>query len=284
MEEPKVPQGAARALLLVAVLAIPLTAPCLRADAPSRDEAAALFNRFRSSIWQDSTYAEFDLAEMPRRGAERVFRGRFWGSRDEKGPVTRFEVDPSGANPGRRLIIQGGQDGALWVSEGAGAGVARPEEALKPVVPGVEVTPFDLVPMEYLYWIDVDFTGASRVRGRQAFIYMLTPPGDFAAANPGVRGVRVYLDGQYDALEEAETIGRGGGVSKTLSLLELRKVGPRWIPRNVDIRNEATRDKTRLTLTAIAVGITVAPATFDPARLGTAVPIPAGDQLIRITQ
>jgi hypothetical protein len=253
------------------------------AQAPSREDAAALLNRFRSSIWTEPTYAEFDLREMPRRGDEHIFHGRFWGARNDKGPVTRFEVD-GGVGIPRRILLQGGPDGGLWTSNGPGAGIPSPDALLKPLVPGVEITPFDLLPMPYLYWLDADFIGVERVRGRQAYVFMLMPSADFSAGNPGIKAVRVYLDGQYEALEQSEIVGSGGPVTKTLSLLELRKVGELWIPKDVDVRTEGTRDKTRLTLTAVALGLHFDPSTFDPLRLGTPAAPPAAGQLTQIPQ
>jgi hypothetical protein len=91
--------------------------------------------------------------------------------------------------------------------------------------------------------------------------------------------VRVYLDTQYDALMQSEISGPAGNVAKTLSLLELRKVGDRWIPKDVDVRNEATRDKTRLSMTAVAVGIPVDPAAFDPQQLGAQLAPPPRDRV-----
>jgi hypothetical protein len=92
------------------------------------------------------------------------------------------------------------------------------------------------------------------------------------------------LDTQYDALMQSEIIGANGRVAKTLSLLELRKVGDRWIPRDVDVRNEATRDKTRLSITGVAVGLAIDPSTFDPSRLGDPVAPPPGASITLITQ
>jgi hypothetical protein len=246
--------------------------------------AAALLNQFRGSVWREPTYAEFELRQMPRHGEERIFHGRFWGTRNDLGPVTRFEIDAAPASPARHLLIQGGRDPQVWTSGGAGPGILGQGNLLVPIIPGVEVTPFDLLPMPYLYWIDSDFTGTETVRGRQANVYVLTPSADFHADYPAIKAVRVYLDAQYDALEESETLGMDGRVAKTLTLLELRKVGPRWIPKDVDVRNEGTRDKTRLSLTAIGVGVDMNPAAFDPTLLGTAIAPPTGDIVIRITQ
>jgi hypothetical protein len=267
-------------LLLVAAAALAVRA----ADVPDRAAAGALLDQFRRSIWAEPIYAEFDLRQMPRRGPERLYRGRFWGGRNEKGPVTRFELDGGPGGTARHLLIQGGPDSTVWSSSGSAPGVPDPAALLAPLVRGVEITPFDLLPMPYLYWLDAELTGVERVRGREAYIYVFSPPGDFSAQNPGIKAVKAYLDAQYDALEQSEVIDAGGHVAKTLSILELRKVGSRWIPKDVDVRNEATRDKTRLTLTGVAVGIRIDPATFDPARLGTKIAAPKDDLFIRITQ
>jgi len=220
---------------------------------------------------------------MPRRGAERLYHGRLWGARNERGPITRFEVDAGKGGPPHRILVQGGSDAGIWVSDGPGKGYPEEKALLAPLVQGIEMTPFD-IQMPYLYWLDVDRAGEKRIRGRQAFAYVFTPPAEFTAASPGVRSVKAYLDTQYDALMQSEVTGAAGRVAKTLSLLELRKVGDRWIPRDVDVRNEETRDKTRLSVTGVAVGIAVDPSTFDPSQLGVAAAPPPGASVIRIAQ
>jgi hypothetical protein len=235
-------------------------------------------------VWAEPIYGEFDLRQMPRRGAETDFRGRFWGGRNERGPFTRFELDVGKGGFTRRILIQGGADGAIWTSDGAGAGVMSEDAVLEPLVAGVEMTPFDVLPMPYLYWLDADLTGVERIRGRPAYVYAFTPSADFAARHPAVRSVRAYLDTQYDALVQSEVTGPAGRVSKTLSLLELRKVGVRWIPKDLDVRNEATRDKTRLSLTAVAMGFAQDPSAFDPDLLGSPLAPPPASLVTRIPQ
>jgi hypothetical protein len=243
------------------------------------DTAAESFlDRFRQSLWAEPTYLEFDLRQMPRRGDEHVFHGRLWGARDELGSVTRIEVDVGAGGFTHRFLVRSGPEPATWVSDGQLAGTRSDAAAQAPLAPGLEMTPFD-VQMPYLYWLDVEVAGVARIRGRPAFNYVFTPPAEFTAANPAIRSVRVYLDTQYDALMQSEVGGPGGNVAKTLSLLELRKVGDRWIPKDVDVRNEATRDKTRLSMTAVAVGIPVDPAAFDPLQLGAPLSKPPPDHV-----
>lgn len=254
-----------------------------RAGPPEKADAAAVLDQFRRSVYAEPVYVEFDLRQMPRRGGERLFHGRLWGARNGRGPVTRFEVDAGRGGAPRRILVQSGPDAGIWVSDGPGNGSADEKALLMPLVPGTEMTPFD-IQMPYLYWLDVDRIGEKRIRGRQAYTYVFTPPAEFTAASPGIRSVMAYLDTQYDALMQSEITGANGRVAKTLSLLELKKVGDRWIPRDVDVRNEETRDKTRLSVTGVAVGIAVNPATFDPFQLGVAAAPPPGASITRIAQ
>jgi hypothetical protein len=279
-----------RAPLLRAVALVSLSLACLSvrlggapaAELPDKPTALLLLDHFRQSIWAESIYAEFDLRQMPRRGDDRVSRGRFWGGRNERGPVTRFELDVGKGGFTHRLLVQGGPDGATWTSDGAVAGVLNEDAVLAPLVPGTEMAPFDVLPMPYLYWLDADLTGIQRIRGRTAYVYTFAPPGEFSARHPAVRSVRAYLDTQYDALVQSEISGPDGHVSKTLSLLELRKEGDRWIPKDVDVRNESTRDKTRLTLTAVAIGVPADPSAFDPATLGAPLARPPASRILRV--
>jgi hypothetical protein len=241
-------------------------------------------DHFRQSVWAEPIYAEFDLRQMPRRGAESVYRGRFWGGRNEKGPVTRIELDVGKGGFTHRFLIQGGADGGLWTSDGGTPGAPGEAAALAPLAPGSEMTPFDILPMPYLYWLDADLAAIERIRGRPAYAFVFTPSADFTAVHPSVRSVRAYLDTQYDALVQSEVSGPDGHIAKTLSLLELRKVGDRWIPKDVDMRNEATRNKTRLSLTAVSVGSAADPAAFDPARLGSPLAPPAASRILRVAQ
>lgn len=271
--------GATAAALLAVACAGAMAAGSEPAD---RQASAALLEQFRRSIWAEPVYAEFDLTEMPRRGDLRVYHGRFWGARNAQGPVTRLEIDVGKGGFTHHFLVQGGPDGGVWTADGAGAGSPVEDALLSPLAPGVEMAPFDVLPMPYLFWLDADLVSVERVRGRSANVYVFTPSADFHARHPAVRSVRAYLDAQYDALVQSQVTGPDGHVSKTLTLLELRKVGDRWIPKDVDVRNEATRDKTRLSLTAVAVGAFPGPEAFDPARLGAAIARPPAPLVLRI--
>jgi hypothetical protein len=220
-------------------------------------------------------YAEVLLRELPREGDEFDYHGRFWGGRDAAGPVTRLEINVGNGGFSRHFLIQGGPDPSVWLWDPAESPAPVAGAILKPLAPRLVMTPFDVLPMPYLFWLDADLAGTGQIRGRRAHMFVLSPSADFRAANPSVAAVRVYLDTQYDALVQSEVVGASGAVAKTLSLLDLKKVGDRWIPKDLDVRDERTRDKTRLSITAVSVGADPGAAAFDPARLGEALQAPA---------
>ena len=84
--------------------------------------------------------------------------------------------------------------------------------------------------------------------------------------------MRVYLDTQFQVLVQAEILGMKGAVEKIISILDLKKVGERWIPKSIDFRNNLTRGKTRFNVNAAALELTLPDEVFDPAKLGSTSP------------
>ena len=57
-----------------------------------------------------------------------------------------------------------------------------------------------------------------------------------------------------------------------MTLIDLKKVGEQWLVKSIDLRNNVTRDKTRLTFKAAALGLTLPAETFAPAKVGEPLP------------
>lgn len=231
-------------------------------------------------------YLEIQLRVMPRRGDERLIAGKIWGGRNATGPVSRVSLALPGATAGttaeRRLLIQNGPRSAAWRRDAGGAvemlGVAS---LFEPLVAETEMTAFDLM-MPFIYWNDFTYEGLTRFRGRPAHVILLRPPADFAVRHPELKGVRVQLDAQFNALVQFELLGAGDIVTKTLSLVDLKKVGDQWIPRTFDLRDERTRNKTRFDVTAAALGLDFSGALFEPAQLEVDVAPPPATAIKRL--
>lgn len=246
---------------------------------PDQAEGRRVLAQFRQAGIAGEYYLEFDLRVMPRRGEEQVFHGKLWGGRNEQGAVLRVAVaDASGHE--RRLLIQNGEQAAVWRSDSRTDAPQR-VEAFEPLVPGVELTAFELQ-MPYIYWPDAILESVSRVRSRPAHVFFFRSPPAWAAQHPDISGVRAYLDTQFNAPVQTELLDQHGRVLRTLSLVDLVKVGGQYIVKSIDLRNDATRDKTRFQVTAAALGLEFSRAVFEPARLAEDIHPPEAGQLTRI--
>jgi hypothetical protein len=247
---------------------------------PDASEAQEILEQFRTAGLPGEYYLEFQLQAMPRRGDTRVYSGRLWGGRNDHGAVTRVEVFDA-ENRQHRFLLQNGPKAAIWRLVDGQAVKLDVAAAFQPVVPGVDLTAFDLQ-MPYLYWPDAALQSINRIRGRPAHAFLFRAPADFSGP-PGmpVAAVRAFLDTQYNALVQTELLSAGGRPLKTLSLVSLKTVDRQPLPRTVDFRDDTTRDKTRFFVTAAALRLDLGPAPFTPGALSDDIRPPA-DRIVRL--
>lgn len=244
-------------------------------------EARAAIEQVRRQGIAGDYFLEFNLRVMPRRGEERNIPGRLWGSRNQQGALSRVAVTLTEAVE-RRLLIQSGRESAVWRWDTGGTveqlGPASPFE---PIVPATQLTAFDLQ-MPFVYWEKFDYQGLTRFKGRPAHIIIMRPPAPFSSKYPEITGVRVYLDTQFNALVQTELLGARNAILKTLSLVDLKRIGEQWIPKTFDVRDDRTRDKTRLEVTAAGLNLDFSHTLFESAHLAEDVRAPDESQLTRI--
>ncbi len=179
------------------------------------------------------------------------------------------------------MLVQNGGQPAVWRLAN-GVPVEMDSTAIfAPLVAGVNISVFD-VQMPFLYWPGVTLEKITRMRGRPAHLFVFRPPAEFAAKNSHLGAMRTYLDTQYNAPTQIESLDRNGRVTKTLTLLDLKKVGEQWIPKSFEVRDETTRDKTRWIVTAAALNLALPASIFLPASLVDHVPSPESGSIIKI--
>lgn len=284
-----------RAFFLVACVAaasLGSAAPASRSAPPLSQfgkldtaEARTALDQLRRQGIAGDYYLELQLRVMPRRGEERLIRGHLWGGRNAIGPLTRVALDGSagaGASPELRLLVQNGRESGAWRWRNE-RGVEKLGVAslFEPLIPDTELTAFDLQ-MPFLFWDRFEYEGLARFRGRPAHVMVLRPPAEFAAKHPALTGVRVHLDTQFNALVQTELLGERDAVMKTLSLVDLKRIGEQWVPKTFDLRDERTRNKTRVSVTAAALGLDFAGTLFEPAMLADEVRPPDPARMTRI--
>lgn len=240
---------------------------------PDAAEAQRIVGLVRESGIAGDHYLDFELQALPRRGAESVYRGRYWGSRTAAGAIARIELaDATGAV--HRFIVANGAAPAVWrarppayASEALGG-----DELFAPLLPGLEVSAFDLQ-LPYLFWPGPRVERITRLRGRPAYEFLFPAP---SGTGGGVAAVRAFLDTQFNAMLQTEVLGPRGTVLRSFALQSFKTVGRQPLPKVLDYRNETTRDKSRLTVLAAALEQTFPRGLFEPAALGRDAAVPAG--------
>ena len=198
---------------------------------PDAAESRRILEQFRQAGIAGEYYLEFELHQLPRRGDERVFPGKLWGGRNSGGAIVRIAMaDATGRE--QRLLVQNGAQPAVWrYAEGQ---LTQPgiTALLEPLVAGVELTAFDLE-MPFLAWPDAEVTAIVRVLGRPAYAFLFRPPLTFAAQHPEPAAVRAYFDTQFNAPTQTELLDASGRITKTLSLVELKRIGTQTLPKTL---------------------------------------------------
>jgi len=253
----------------------------LQLSPPDQKEGAEILRDLRAAGPAGDYYLEFDLRVLPRRGEETRVPGRLWGGRNREGPISRLALKIPAAGDGvapteRRILVQGGPRPAAWAwPAGDGdATIAIDDAALFTPLAGTDLSAFDLQ-MPFLYWTDFVYEGKTRLQDRPTDTFLLYPPDSLATRRPDLVAMRVYLDPQYHALVQAEQLGEGERVLKSFRVVSLRKIGENWIVRSVELRDEATRNKTRFVVTAAALELDFSGSVFDPGGLAAALTPPA---------
>jgi len=274
-----------RALLsaLAAVCATPALAQAdkftLPIDRPAtgkadQGEGARILREFQRSGIAGDYWLSFELRVMPRKGAERSVTGTLFGARGPSGPLTRLEV------PGERWAIESGPHPSAWLAENGAAPRMLGSGELGQAVAGTDVTAFELQ-MPFLYWSDFTYEGQAVMRSRPTHSFVLRPPSGQPAAMPGLTGVRVFLDVEFGAMVQAEELGAGGAVEKSITLLGIKKVEGQAIMKEIDVRNFRTRDKTRFTITGAALGLHLPLSAFSPDELNSEPPAVPAEKVVR---
>lgn len=273
--------GLAAGLTCFAPAALPATSQQSRPPAhflsgkPDQAEGARMLSEFQRAGIAGTYWLAFELRVMPRRGDERRIGGHLFGTRGKEGPLTRLTLAGNDSEQ-KHWLIQSGLHPAAWSLREGRVAPLEPRHSFDPIE-GTDLTLFDLQ-MPYLYWTDFVYEGVARVRGRPAHSFLLYPPREDPA---GPAAVRVFIDTQYEAMVQAEWVESSGDVARTVTVLDLKKIGDSWIVRSLDLRNYTTREKTRFEVTAAALNLTLPPDAFEPASLAGDDPVVPASEIRR---
>lgn len=240
---------------------------------PYQDEGAAILAHFRQLGIAGDYFLSFQLEVLPRRGARHTVPGAMWGTRIGNSPTFRAEIARSGTNQHARLLSRNGPEAEAWRVFGQGPVEKVGERQALESLAGTGISVFDLQ-MPFLYWPRHVYEGTTTVRGRSAHAFLVYPTPEFAAAHPDIAGVRLYLDAKFHALMQAVFLNSDGEPHRKMTVLDLKKLGGRWIVKTIEVRDEESRNKVRFEVKGAALGLDLSNALFTPEMLEQSVAPP----------
>jgi|GEM_PF-279628 len=239
-----------------------------------QEQGQALIEQFRRQRLQGDFIFKFNLEHLPYRGAEKRYHGMLMGTWNEDGPLNRMVLWPEGKSRVFEvgLLIQGGEQPAVWKVDAQGQKVAiDTEQLVQPLLDDFIYTPFDIL-MPFVFWQDFQYEGSRRVRSRRAHLFRMYPPEAFKQAYPGVNCVRLKLDARYNALLGAEVLDDIDARLRVFTVVSFEKVDAQYIVKVIDLIDKISRDKTRMEVVSAAVNVRIPPDMFDPDALEPVIP------------
>ncbi|MGN0834693.1 MAG: hypothetical protein ACI4QA_02535 [Candidatus Spyradosoma sp.] len=268
-------------LLAAAFAAVALATPLA---AQSRDmglkqldtaEAAAVLDAFRAYRFPADYCLRIDIIHKPRKSEDETrFSGTLWGTSDAEGVLLRLDVGAAGTPEAerKRFLIRGGKAPQLWTLDAEGKPEKIDAAGTRPFFSGLVFTPFDLQ-TPFLFWEKCEYDGTRRYRARPVHFFRMFPPADFSEKiDSEIGSVRIGFDRVYNALVVAEARSRDGERLKTFTLGSIRKTQGLYMFKELELRDEKTRDRDTLVVRAAALRLRFAPELFTPEFLAKPMP------------
>ena len=245
---------------------------------PSQETGWEVLKTFRSMSWDGGYRWRIQLKIMPRREKTRTLNGLMYGDRSENGPVSRIDLieRPADVNangdmiPSKalRMLFQSGK-GSFAIrkrSEEVGPPEVVDSGQMMESIAGSEYTLFDLM-APYAFWPSFKYEGRTTFRGSPTHLFWMNPPENDSLLKEHVSGVRLYINDQFNVLVQTEVFDSAGKKAKTLSIVGIEKVDGQIIFKEMDVRNDKTRDKTRLKIVDAEMGLSLPSKLFEPQSL-----------------
>jgi hypothetical protein len=203
---------------------------------------------------------QFELTRLPRRGEAQTAEGQLWGRDGADGQWLRVSAQPFADAESPTYVLRQGGDPAVWRTSDPGTELSA-DEVLAPLYPQIDYRLFDVL-MPFLQWTDVVYEGRTREIGRTAHRFLFYPPEDFPETPAAIR---LSVDAQFEVPVRVEFLDTEGEPLRTIKAARFQKVQDRWFVRQVDIRDEVTRDRLRMRVMQVAFDLDLGREAFDPA-------------------
>ena len=226
-----------------------------------------LLNESNGSRFHEGYSMQFQLRHMPRRGNEIVKTGTLYGPFLGSG-VSRLSINRDfQKNDVAHYLLINGENPRFWnfTMDESQPKLISPAESLEPLIPGMNQTAFDLL-MPFVFW-DGKYKSSGKVAGRPAHIFSFICPSWVTEKKPSWKTLTLALDDAYDAPLRIEVLGNSQVPERTLILRTYKKVGDRWIVKEIDCLDRTSRSVTRMKITFAALGLDLDHSLFQPENL-----------------
>lgn len=270
-----------RKILLAAFALVAFAAPLA---AQSRDfglkqldaaEAAAVLDAFRAYRLPADYCLRIEIVHKPRKSEDETrYAGTLWGTSDAEGALLRLDVGAAGMpeSERKRFLIRSGKTPGLWTLGAAGTPEKIDAAGTRPFFSDLVFTPFDLQ-TPFLFWEKYEYDGTRRHRARPVHFFKMFPPEDFRdKIDAEIGSVRIGFDRVYNALVVAESRSRDGEKLKTFTLGSIRRTQGLYMFKELELRDEKTRDRDTLVVRAAALRLRFSPELFTPEFLAKPMP------------
>lgn len=175
--------------------------------------------------------------------------------------LLRFQSPLQRADEGKTLLVLSGSEPRAWIGEEDGV-MSELEGAklFEPIFPEIVYSPFELQ-MPFVYWERYSVGGRRMLKGRNIHSFTMYPPPSLDRGSDDLGSVRIDVDEKFKALLKAQTLNRSGKPLKTFKILSFKRIENQSIIKRIDLLDERTRDKTRFSVNAAALGLNL-PANY----------------------
>lgn len=240
----------------------------------SPSDAEKVLSEFRAYRMAGDFCMKFEITHYLRKSDEtESCTGTLYGTWEKDAPVLRIELEQGDVK--KSFLLRGGNAPELWTLDAENRPVRMDKNSTEPFFERLIFTPFELQ-TPFVYWENASYERTKRFRGRPVHFFKMTPPETFRAENPEIAYVRIGFDRVYNALVSAEIFGTDGKLKKTFSLSRVQKVQEQYTIRELELRDDTTRDKDEFVVVAAALNLRFPRTIFSPENLSEPAPyVPA---------
>lgn len=235
----------------------------------SQAEAEAVLNEFRQYRLPGDYCLQIEIVHKPRKSDdESHYSGTLWGTWIDGNACLRLEIGKhsTAVDNRKKFLIQSGKNPTLWRAGEDGKVEKIDKNNTEPFFEDLIFTPFDLQ-TPFLFWKNFKYESTKRSRGRPVHFFQMFPPENFAKNNAEIGSVRIGFDRAYNALVRVEVLDKTKRALKTFSLGRVQKVQEIYTFRELELRDDRSRDRDTLRVRSAAMRLRIDPQFFVPSAL-----------------